>query len=117
MEPVKILSRSVKDRAVIVTGAASGMGRATAHLFASEGAAVAVTDVNESGVAQVVDEIKAEGGNAHGWVLDILDRTAIKRVVEEIAAHFGRLDIIINNAGFGAFRRIDDEKFDAAWDK
>jgi 3-oxoacyl-[acyl-carrier protein] reductase len=117
MEPIRKLDRSVKGRAVIVTGAASGMGRATAHLFASEGAVVAVTDVNESGVAQVVDEIKAEGGNAHGWVLDILDRTAIKRVVEEIAARFGRLDIIINNAGFGAFRRIDHEGFDALWDK
>src|SRR3984957_650849 len=117
MEPIRKLDRSVKGRAVLVTGAASGMGRATAHLFASEGALVAVTDLNEAGVTQVGNEITAEGGTAHGWVLDILDRTAIKRVVEEIATHFGRLDIVINNAGFGAFRRIDHEGFDAAWDK
>jgi 3-oxoacyl-[acyl-carrier protein] reductase len=117
MEPIRKLDRSVKGRAAIVTGAASGMGRATAHLFASEGALVAVTDINENGVTQVVNEIKAEGGNAHGWALDILNRDAIKRVVEEIAAHFGRLDIIINNAGFAAFRRIDHEGFDALWDK
>ena len=70
MDPVKKLDRSVKGRAVLVTGAASGMGRATAHLFAQEGALVAVTDINEAGVARVVEEIAAAGGTAHGWRLD-----------------------------------------------
>jgi 3-oxoacyl-[acyl-carrier protein] reductase len=55
MEPVKKLERSVKGRAVLVTGAASGMGRATAHLFADEGALVAITDINEAGVAARCD--------------------------------------------------------------
>lgn len=117
MEPVKILSRSVKDRAVIVTGAASGMGRATAHLFAQEGALVAVTDINEAGLNAVADEIRAAGGRVEAWPLDVLDAAAIKRVVTEIATRFGRLDILINNAGFMAFRRLDDESFDAVWDK
>lgn len=117
MEPIKKLDRSVKGRAVIVTGAASGMGRATAHLFAQEGALVAVTDINEAGIAQVVAEIKAEGGRAEGWRLDVLDPNEIKRVVNEIAQRFGRIDILINNAGFGAFRRIDDDRYDAVWAK
>jgi 3-oxoacyl-[acyl-carrier protein] reductase len=117
MEPIRKLDRSVKGRAVLVTGAASGMGRATAHLFASEGALVAATDINDAGLAQVVDEIKAEGGTAKGWSLDILKPAMIKSVVEEVGGHFGRLDIIINNAGFGAFRRIDHEGFDAVWDR
>jgi 3-oxoacyl-[acyl-carrier protein] reductase len=117
MDKVRRLSRSVKDRAVIVTGAASGMGRATAHLFAQEGAHVAVTDVNEAGVRSVADEIKAEGGTAEAWRLDVLDGDAIKRVVSEVASRFGRIDILINNAGFMAFRRLDDEGFDAVWEK
>lgn len=117
MEPIRKLDRSVKGRAVLVTGAASGMGRATAHLFAQEGAQVAVTDINESGVAGVVDEIKAAGGHAHGWKLDVFDTSLINRVVSEVAAHFGRLDILINNAGFGAFRRLDEEGYDDLWQR
>jgi 3-oxoacyl-[acyl-carrier protein] reductase len=117
MDPVRKLNRSVKGRAVLITGAASGMGRATAHLFAQEGALVAVTDVNEAGVARVVDEIKSEGGTAHGRRLDVFDSAEIKRVVAEVAARFGRLDILINNAGFGAFRPLDESDYDAVWDR
>ena len=117
MDPVRKLDRSVKGRAVLVTGAASGMGRATAHLFAQEGASVAVTDINKSGVDSVVEEIRAEGGKAEGWRLDVLDHAEIQRVVREIIDRFGRLDILINNAGFGAFRRVDDDRYDAVWEK
>ncbi|MGH7934145.1 MAG: SDR family NAD(P)-dependent oxidoreductase [Candidatus Binataceae bacterium] len=117
MDAIRKLSRSVKDRAVLVTGAASGMGRATAHLFAQEGAQVAVTDINQSGVELVVNEIKTEGGKAEGWQLDVFDAAAIRRVVAEVANSFGRLDILINNAGFAAFRAIDDDGYDAVWEK
>ena len=117
MEPVRKLDRSVKGRGVIVTGAASGMGRATAHLFAQEGALVAVTDINQNGVEQVVSEIKQAGGEAVGWMLNVMDAAAITRVVGEIGARFGRIDILINNAGFGAFRRIDADGYDEVWAK
>ncbi len=117
MEPYKKLSRSVQDRAVLVTGAASGMGRATAHLFAQEGAMVAATDINETGLRQVVDEIRAAGGTVEGWRLDVFDGDGIKRVVAEVANRFGRLDIVINNAGFMAFRKLDQDGFDEIWDK
>jgi 3-oxoacyl-[acyl-carrier protein] reductase len=117
MEPIRKLDRSVKGRAVLVTGAASGMGRATAHLFAQEGAMAAVTDINEAGLSAVVDEIKAGGGQAQGWRLDVFNADEIRRVVAEVAGQFGRLDIVINNAGFGAFRPIDDERFDATWER
>ena len=117
MDPIKKLDRSVKGRAVLVTGAASGMGRATAHLFAQEGALVAVTDINEAGLAQVVGEIKEAKGQAEGWRFDVFDPDQIKRVVKEVAERFGRLDIIINNAGFVAFKRVDDDGYDAVWDR
>ena len=110
------LSRSVRDSVVIVTGAASGMGRATAHLFADEGARVAAIDVNEAPLTTVVEEITADGGDARGWVLDLADRVAIARVVGEIADHFGGIDILVNNAGISLFSPIDGDDFEAACD-
>jgi len=117
MGPVKKLDRSVKGRAVLVTGAASGMGRATAHLFAAEGALVALTDINETGLNRVLEEISAHCANARAWRLDVLDHEDIKRVVNGAARHFGRLDILINNAGFAAFHAIETEGYDEVWDR
>jgi 3-oxoacyl-[acyl-carrier protein] reductase len=111
------LSRSVKGRVALVTGAASGMGRATAKLFASEGAHVAATDINEAGLKSVIEEIRAAGGTAEGWTLDVLDGAAIARVVREVADKFGRLDILVNNAGFAAFMPLDDERYDDVFER
>ena len=100
-------NRSVAGKTVLVTGAASGMGRATAHLFADEGASVAVTDLGEDRVQAVVDEITAAGGIAKGWVLDVSDEGRVGVVVEEIVAAFGSLDILVNNAGLVAAGPVD----------
>src|SRR5882757_5747509 len=107
MDPVKKLSRSVRGLSVLVTGAASGMGRATAHAFADEGAKVAVTDFNADGAAAVAKEIADGSGMAKAWTLDVSDGDAIARVVGEIAAAFGGLDVVINNAGIPAGLPID----------
>jgi 3-oxoacyl-[acyl-carrier protein] reductase len=79
MSEYKQLSRSVKGLTVLVTGAASGMGRATARVFAAEGANVAVTDLSADGTGAVADEITASGGKAKAWALDVADRDAIDR--------------------------------------
>jgi 3-oxoacyl-[acyl-carrier protein] reductase len=92
-------NRSIAGRVAIVTGAASGMGRATAHLFADEGAKVAVIDLGEDRVNAVVEEITGSGGTARGWALDVSDPDGVARVVEEIRAAFGPIDILVNNAG------------------
>jgi 3-oxoacyl-[acyl-carrier protein] reductase len=92
-------SCSVAGKTVLVTGAASGMGRATAHLFADEGAKVAVTDLGDDRVQAVVDEITGAGGTAKGWVLDVSDAEAVDRTVASIVEAFGSLDILVNNAG------------------
>ena len=68
------LSRSVKGLTVLVTGAASGMGRATALVFAAEGANVAVTDINAEATQAVAGEIAASGGSAKAWTLDVANR-------------------------------------------
>ncbi len=117
MDPVSQLSRSVAGKIVLVTGAASGMGRATAHVFAREGAKVAVTDVRGEEAAEVAAEIRAEGGEARAWPLDVGDAAAIAATVPLIAEAFGGLDVLINNAGASKATRIDDEGYDAVWER
>ena len=117
MSDFKELSRSVKGLTVLVTGAASGMGRATARVFAAEGANVAVTDYDLAGATKIAKEIVASGGAARAWPLDVSDPDLIKRVVNEIAEHFGALDIVVNNAGISVRVAIDDPAYDEAWAK
>ena len=116
MEPYQPLSRSIKGKTALITGAASGMGRATAHLFAREGANVAVTDLKQDAVDAVVEEIKAAGINhVKGWAMDVGDADAIKRVIDETAAHFGGLEILVNNAGFAIPANIAEESYEDSW--
>jgi 3-oxoacyl-[acyl-carrier protein] reductase len=117
MSDFKKLSRSVAGLTVLVTGAASGMGRATARVFGAEGANVAVTDFVAGGAEAVAAEIAGNGGAAKAWTLDVANRDNINAVVNEIAAHFGGLDIIVNNAGISVATPIDGDGYDAAWEK
>ncbi|MEX1034696.1 MAG: SDR family oxidoreductase, partial [Sneathiella sp.] len=117
MAKLSKLSRSITGKTALITGAASGMGRATAHLFADEGANVAVTDLTEEGANKVVEEIRGAGGSAEGWVLDVTDKTQIQSVVAAIADHFGGLDILINNAGFSGHMSVEDEAFEENWQR
>ena len=109
------LSRSVEGSVVLVTGAASGMGRATAHLFADEGAHVAVTDLGADRVQAVADEITGAGLSGHGWVMDVADNDRVQQVVAEIVERWGRLDIVVNNAGISRFAPIDAADYEDHW--
>ncbi len=117
MEPVANLSRSVKGKVALVTGAASGMGRATAHVFAREGARVAVTDVKVEGAEAVAKEIRDEGGDTVAWGLDVADKAAIASTIPAIAERFGGLDIVVNNAGISAFCGIEDDGYEEVWSR
>ncbi len=111
-------SRSIAGRVALITGAASGMGRATALLFAAEGAAVAVADRDAEGCAAVVAEIEAAGGKARAYPIDVADHDAIRSAIASIGADFGRLDIIVNNAGVSSFAPLDaEDDYDAIWDR
>ncbi len=111
------LSRSIAGKVALVTGAASGMGLATAHLFADEGAKVAILDRNGEGVTTVVREINEAGGIAKGWTLDLTQSEKIVPTVAEIAEHFGGLDILINNAGVDAGVRIQSSRYEEVWER
>ena len=110
------LSRSVAGRVAIVTGAASGMGRAIAQLLAAEGAHVAACDRNGEGVAHVAGEIVLLGGVAHGFTLDVTDPAAVQHVVGEVVTRLGPIGILVNDAGVSIAAPIDGDGFEAAWD-
>jgi len=89
----------VKDKVVIITGGGSGIGRETGILFAKEGAKVVIADVNEKRGAETVELIKNAGGEAFFAKLDVSNREQAKQVVKETIAKYGRVDVLINNAG------------------
>lgn len=106
--------RSVAGRRAIVTGAASGMGRATALLLAAEGALVAVTDLD----LEKCKAVAAEAGPiAMPFALDVSDGPAIARTVPEIADALGGIDILVNNAGVSSFAPLESADYDATWDR
>ncbi|MXW60431.1 MAG: SDR family oxidoreductase [Acidimicrobiaceae bacterium] len=109
------LSRSVAGKVVLITGAGSGMGRATALLFADEGAKVAVTDVQSQAVESVVAEITRAGGTALGVQLDVSEPTSIETGLAMIRDRLGRIGVLVNNAGISVRAEPGDEDFDDRW--
>ena len=103
-------------RTALVTGAASGMGRATAYLLADEGARVAVTDRDCDGAERVAADIRGAGGDAAAWPLDVTDAARVATVVGEAVERLGTIGILVNNAGVSIPAPIAADGFDAAWD-
>jgi NAD(P)-dependent dehydrogenase (short-subunit alcohol dehydrogenase family) len=90
--------RGLDGKVAIVTGGASGLGRAIARRMASEGARVAVADIDDDGAARVVAEITDQGGSARAVSVDVSDEAAVRRMVGSTVDTFGRLDALFNNA-------------------
>jgi 3-oxoacyl-[acyl-carrier protein] reductase len=105
----------LKDKVLIITGSARGIGYATALKFAREGAKVVVCDLDLKGVEDVVREIKAAGGEAIGFALNVVDKASIAAMVKGVMAAYGRIDTLVNNAGIvedAQFRKMSDDQFD-----
>lgn len=92
------------------------MGRATAYVFADEGALLALIDRDAAGVEQVAGEIRDAGGTANAYVADLADGEAIPPLVERIRGDLGPIDILINNAGLSAGAPIDHDLWEKAWE-
>jgi NAD(P)-dependent dehydrogenase (short-subunit alcohol dehydrogenase family)/pimeloyl-ACP methyl ester carboxylesterase len=104
------------DTLVSVTGAGSGIGRATALEFARLGAEVVVSDIDEVGVRETAKDIAAQGGIAHAYIVDVSDAEAVEAFADEVCSVHGVPDIVVNNAGVGHAGRFVDTPADE-WDR
>jgi NAD(P)-dependent dehydrogenase (short-subunit alcohol dehydrogenase family) len=107
----------VENKVAIVTGAAKGLGEATARLLAREGAHVALTDVDEDTGRAVAESIRADGGDAQFWALDVGDEEAVRTTFAEIHDHYERLHVLVNNAGISGANKPTHELTEAEWDR
>ena len=89
----------LQDKVAIVTGAASGIGKAIATLFAQEGARVAIADLNRQAADATAAELKAAGGRALGVAMDVTDEHAVDAGVDEVVKAWGGVDVLVSNAG------------------
>jgi 3-oxoacyl-[acyl-carrier protein] reductase len=106
----------LKDKVALVTGAGQGLGTAIAHAFASQGAKVAVADINADAADMVAADIRQGGGNAQGYACNVADRAQVNAMAAAISERFGRIDILVNNAGIirpAMLHKMSEEQWDA----
>ncbi|HKT28177.1 3-hydroxybutyrate dehydrogenase [Dyella sp.] len=107
---------SLDGKVALITGAASGLGKAIAELYAKNGAAVAIADINQQAADAAADEIKAAGGKAIGIAMDVTNEDAVNAGTDKTVEAFGSLDVLISNAGVQIINPIDQFSF-ADWKK
>lgn len=107
---------SLDGKVALITGAASGLGKAIAELYAKNGAAVAIADINQQAADAAAAEIKASGGKAIGIEMDVTNEDAVNAGTDKTVAAFGSLDVLISNAGVQIINPIDQFSF-ADWKK
>ena len=102
----------LQNKVALVTGAASGIGRAIALRFAAEGAAVAIADLQAASAQEVVAEIERAGGKALAVAMDVTAEAAVVRGVESTVSTFGRIDILVSNAGIQIVHPVEEFSFE-----
>lgn len=109
------MKEGIKDKVVLITGGSSGIGAEVARLLASRGAKVAIGARRKEKLDEVVASIEAAGGTARAYSLDVTDKTQVEAVVAATVADFGKLDVLINNAGLMPIRAMSEVNTDE-WD-
>ena len=104
------------DKVVLITGAGAGLGYACATAFAAAGAKLVVTDISQEALDRVVQELQRSGAEVLGLLKDVSDSADVDAVLKAIIAHYGRLDIAVNNAGIATplqeFHEVSEDQFD-----
>ena len=106
----------VEGKVAVVTGGGLGIGRAASLLLAQEGARVAVVDVQDREGERVAEEIRSGGGKARFWHLDVSKEADVRDTLGRIATEFGRIDVMVNNAGISGANKPTHELSEAEWD-
>lgn len=107
----------VKGKVAIITGGALGIGKATCLLLAKEGAKVAVTDILDKEGQEVAKKIKSNGGVAEFWHLDVSNEKEVQKTFADIHNKFGKIDVLVNNAGIAGVSKPTHEITEEEWDK
>jgi 3-hydroxybutyrate dehydrogenase len=110
------LNTKLDGKVAVVTGAASGIGKAIAMTFAEAGAAVAIADLNQGGADAVAEEIRGKGGKAIGVAMDVTSEQAVNEGIDRVAAELGSVDILVSNAGIQIVNPIENYAF-SDWKK
>ncbi len=108
----------LEGKVAVITGAARGIGKATALLFAKEGASVALVDLDEEG-GRVAEEVRSSGGDAEFYRVDVRDYDAVRSTLRAVVERFSRVDVLVNNAGIIRDRtllKMEPEEFEAVLD-
>ena len=111
------LSRSVAGRVTVITGAASGMGRASAEVFARDGAPLILLDRSTEELAAVVDRLRGDGATVWAAALDLTERDDVRTAMAQARAELGPIDILVNNAGISTIAAIDSPEMEREWDR
>ncbi len=106
----------LNDKVAIITGGGRGIGEATCLKFAKEGAKVVVVDLNEADVNALVEKINSQGGEATGMIVNVTNREQVDNMITNTVEKFGKLDIIVNNAGITADAKLE-KMTEEQWDK
>jgi NADP-dependent 3-hydroxy acid dehydrogenase YdfG len=110
------MSENIEGKVVVITGGSSGLGEATARHLAAKGAVVAIAARRADRLETIVSEIEAAGGKAKALQVDVTDKRQVDQLIADVVAAFGRIDVLVNNAGLMAIAPMSQGRTDE-WDR